>query len=109
MTLKLDRSFDVDYDVESRIDMPSVLDYGFHEHGMVPKPDLLLRVTPGDGSWWTAECVLDLRTGRAIEKKYDSRQGHRMTQIDGPILLQIVQLIPILTFSNCNYSGLGER
>jgi hypothetical protein len=53
MTLQLDRSFDADYDVEPLIDLPSALDYDFHEPGMVPKPDLLLGVTAGDGSSWT--------------------------------------------------------
>lgn len=53
MTRKLDRSFDADYDVEPLIDMPFAPDYDFHEPGMAPKPDLLLRVTTGDGSSWT--------------------------------------------------------
>jgi hypothetical protein len=53
MTLQLDRSFDADYDVEPLIDMPSDLDYYFHEQDSAPKPDLLLKVTECDGSSWT--------------------------------------------------------
>ena len=53
MTLELDRSFDADYDVEPLIDMPSALDYDFHDQDSAPKPDILLKVTEGDGSSWT--------------------------------------------------------
>ena len=53
MTVQPDRSFDADYDVEPLSDLPSALDYDFHEPDMAPKSDLLLSVTTGDGSSWT--------------------------------------------------------
>jgi hypothetical protein len=53
MNLQLDRSFEADYDVESRVDLPSVIDYDVHQPGMMPKPDLVLDVTTGGGRSWT--------------------------------------------------------
>jgi len=51
--LELDGSFEADYDVEPLIDLPSALDYDFHEPGVTPRPDLLLDVITADGRSWT--------------------------------------------------------
>jgi hypothetical protein len=51
---QLERSFEADYYLEPLIDMPSALDYEFHESGVMPRPDLLLHVTTADGRSWTA-------------------------------------------------------
>jgi hypothetical protein len=36
MNFQLDRSFEADYDVESRLDLPSVIDYDFHQPNRAP-------------------------------------------------------------------------
>ena len=51
--LRLDRTFDADYDVESMTELYGSADHVFHEPGVTPKPDLLLAVTTADGGSWT--------------------------------------------------------
>ena len=51
--LRLDGSFEADYDIVQLVDTPSALGYNFHQPGAVPRPDLLLEVTRPDGSSWT--------------------------------------------------------